>query len=814
MNILIIFILSITVALTVTFMTRKLAAKYRIGEYPDKRKVHRGFMPHMGGFGIFAGFVSGIAISALLDPICFQTLISKYAGILIASAMIIALGAYDDLKGLNAPKKFCGQFIAVTVIIAMGCKIETIYNPFGPNINLGVFSIPITYLWLIGVSNAVNLLDGLDGLAAGVSVIVTAIFLIIACQNNDAATIVITISLLAGLLGFLKFNYYPASIFMGDTGSLFLGLILAALSIRAFETQPGNISILVPVIALAIPIGDTSIAFFRRLNKGRHPFKPDKDHLHHRLIYLGLSHNQAVHLIYLASLLFGLTAYLITTQSAFFGILLLLFVIVISIFGLKRIGYLEAQRIKTYYGDESIIKVRKEIAPICMTRFWHKLIIAASDIIMINLTLIVTWQIRFQSNLIPAVKHIALEELIITPVTFLLTIFWISLFVLNNLYNMRWDISRFDKARRLSKVVLFGILILFIITIDPDNFFTEGRFTLIIYGLLLLIFVNSGRLIVIGIEKYFSVLEYASHNTLLVGATEKSRKLLKNIRRNPHLLYNVVGYVSKKPCDRVFYDLPPLGVYEDIPKIIRSHGIEEIIIAINERSRDEILNIVAYAQNMTVAFKMIPLMYDVVSGHKTEEVMGHPLIRLFPERMYLWQWVFKRLFDIGFATVLLIISSPLWLIIMAAQFVSGIYPYFEINNIIGKDGNIYGMLTFNYRRKDKKEKSFTGKLLYRSRLYKFPVLINIVLGKMSFVGPRPETVQDINRLKDKIKYYNRRFQIRPGLTGWAQVKYRYEEELKHKREQLKQDLFYLENMSLMFDFRILLRSLIIFLFKR
>lgn len=809
----IIFFTALLFALVVTWATREIARRLGIGEQPDARKVHKTFMPHMGGFGIFGGFGAGLAAGIILLPDFPDLLLSRYGGLLLASLIIVALGAYDDLKGLDATKKFAGQFIAVTVLIAFGFKIQTIDIPFGSPIHLGWLAVPLTYLWLVGVSNAVNLLDGLDGLAAGVSTIVMLVILTVALQTNNSGLVVISLSLLAGMLGFLRFNYHPATIFMGDTGSLFLGLILAALSIKAFQFQTTRVPLHIAAILLAIPIGDTSVAFFRRLNKGRHPFKPDKDHLHHRLIQLGLSHRQAVHIIYLAAGLYAAVAYLIATQVQFLGLLLFILIVLLSFFGLQRIGYLESQRVRSYYGDETIIEVKSEVAPLNIRRLLHKLLLGWSDVLTINLALFLTWYIRFKINLIPANKQVMVDQLLIFPVIFLLTLFWVGLFLMNNLYNMRWDVSRFDQVRRLARVVVFGILIFFVVTFDPNDVFSEGRLTLLIYGLLLLVFVIVGRMLIVFIEKRWSLLEYAPHKTLMVGDTEKGRKLLKDITHNPHLLYHLIGYVSKQPKDRQFYGLNNLGTYDDIGRIVREYGVEEVIIAINERSRDEILNIVAQAENLNVVFKILPQIYDLVSGHKTEEVIGHPLIRLFPEQMYLWQWGLKRLMDILLSLGLMLVLSPLLLLIVMLQMLSGIHPPFIIINTVGKFGRVYGMLNFNTGFKGGR-RPMIGEILYATRMYKLPALLNILLGKMSFVGPRPETPQLVRHLQEKIKFYNRRFQIRPGLTGWAQVKYRYEEALKHKREQFKQDLFYLENMSLTFDIRILLRSLIIFLVRR
>ncbi len=395
---LIIFIFATICGLSFTWLTRSLALRFKIGEHPDPRKMHKKFMPHMGGFGIYAGFVGGILLSAVLAPDGFSKIVEQFGGILLASVFIVGVGVYDDFKGLDAVHKFIGQFIASSIIIGLGCKIERISLPFAMDLELGILSVPITYLWLIGVSNAVNLLDGLDGLAGGVSFIAAAVFAVLAWQNGNWAFLIVSVSLMGGILGFLKFNYHPASIFMGDTGSLFLGLILAALGMRGFETAPGRVGLLLPMLILAIPIGDTSVAFFRRLNKGKHPFKPDKDHLHHRLIYLGLSHRQAVYLIYMAALGFGITAYLLARHFLLVGGILLFLVLILSVLGLKRLGYLEAQRTKTYYGDHEIIKSQPGLAPLSISRVMHKLLLLFGDVVTLNLSLILTWWLRYHSG--------------------------------------------------------------------------------------------------------------------------------------------------------------------------------------------------------------------------------------------------------------------------------------------------------------------------------------------------------------------------------------------------------------------------------
>jgi UDP-GlcNAc:undecaprenyl-phosphate GlcNAc-1-phosphate transferase len=796
--------------LIATRLTKSVAIKYNIGTVPDQRKIHLGFIPHMGGLGIFLGGLSGLIVALIWKEYYWNMFTIKYAGILTGATIMLVTGIVDDTRGLQASQKFILQLVAATVVIYSGCKIDTIINPFGDPIQLGVFSIPITYLWLIGITNAINLLDGLDGLASGVGLIALTTFAILSFQHQDWMTFGICLAFIGGILGFLYFNYHPASIFMGDTGSLFLGFLIAALAVKGLQKSEGNISLLVPIIALAVPIGDTSLAFFRRIYQGHHPFSPDKDHLHHRLLFLGLSHRQAVHIIYLFSFLFGLAAILMSTETGLYGVLVVLLIFMTAILSLYRLGYLEAQKIKTYLGERTVIEVKKETVPLSMRRFWHKLILISTDVFMLNLALLITYFIRFKSGLFETISNLSLDFYFTSGIWLLLTSFFVLLFILNGLYSLRWEISRFDQVRRVSRVIAFGIIIFFIITLDPEKLLSPSRLNLFIYAFFLTILINIGRLFIIYIEKKFNVLEYAPHQTLLIGADAKARKLIDEINQNPHLLYNIVGIVSKTKPQSSINGLKYLGNYSKISSIIREKGIEEVIISLDEQSPDEVLNIVAHGENPRISFKVIPEMYDVISGLKTEEVIGHPLIKLFPEHMLPWQWLMKRFLDFILAGVSLLILSPLFLLVALIQMIGGIRPIFSIDDRVGRHGKIFGLVEFNRGDDDNK----IGQLILTSRIYKLPQLINVVIGSLSLVGPRAETKETVENLRSKIRFYNRRFMIRPGMTGWAQLKVYKVVTDEMREDDFRQDLFYLENMSLIFDFRILIRALIKLIVRR
>jgi len=558
-----------------------------------------------------------------------------------------------------------------------------------------------------------------------------------------------------------------------------------------------------------VPIGDTSLAFFRRIYQGHHPFSPDKDHLHHRLLFLGLSHRQAVHIIYLFSFLFGLAAILMATETGLYGALVVMLIFLIAILSMNRMGYLEAQKIKTYIGEQTVIEVKKEMAPLSMRRFWHKFLLILSDVIMINLALLFTYYIRFQSGLFENISNLSLTFYASSGIWLLLTSFFILLFALNGLYAMPWDISRFDKVIRISRVILFGTIVLFLATLDPEKIFSASRINIVIYAGTLVILVNLGQLLIIYIEKKLSVLEYGLHHTLLIGADIKARKILAEINQNPHLLYHVVGIVTKSKPKLQVGDMPYLGNYGQISSIIRDQGIEEVIIALDEQSPDEVLNIVARGENLRVSFKVIPEMYDVISGLKTEEVIGHPLIKLFPEHMLPWQWLIKRFMDFMLSLIGLIVLIPLFLIIALAQMLAGIKPIFSIDNRVGKNGKIFGLVEFNRGNENK-----VGHVLVSSRVYKLPQLLNVLIGSLSLVGPRAESKKTVEKLRSQIRFYNRRFMIRPGMTGWAQLKIKDVVTDDIREEDFAQDIFYLENMSLIFDVRIIIRALIKLIFRR
>lgn len=286
----------------------------------EARRVHDHPIPRMGGLAIFLGF--------LLSVLLFADINRQMQGILLGCVIIVATGAVDDIISLNAWVKLALQILAATVAVLHGVEINVLANPAvwsaKAYLILGNFSIPITILWIVGITNSVNLIDGLDGLAVGVSTISSLTMLVIALLVSDGSVAIVLAALAGACIGFLPYNLNPAKIFMGDTGALLLGYVLATMSILGLFKFYAVVSFAVPLLAVAVPLFDTVFAFCRRLFRGQSPMHADRGHFHHRLIDMGLSQKQAVAVLYSISAILGLAAVVITTSGEIKALILIL----------------------------------------------------------------------------------------------------------------------------------------------------------------------------------------------------------------------------------------------------------------------------------------------------------------------------------------------------------------------------------------------------------------------------------------------------------------------------------------------------------
>ena len=304
--------LSLILSLILTPLFRQLAHTLHIVDNPNSRKVHEKAIPYLGGLSFYFTFFIILATTMFLKPVLFSTtFITNFKPIFLCSTIIVLMGIADDTLGLKASIKLLIQGIIGYLMYQKGFKINMFTLPFAGVIDLQQWSVVFTMVWFAAIMNAINLSDGLDGLAGGICFFSAASMGAIFFVNGNLGLTIYCAILAGAILGFLKYNFHPASIFMGDTGSLLLGYLLATAALLEHQKAISFIALLVPVIATMIPIIDTSMAIMRRLANKQHPFRADRKHLHHRLLDIGLSHKQTVLFIYFLSFYFGLFAFVL-----------------------------------------------------------------------------------------------------------------------------------------------------------------------------------------------------------------------------------------------------------------------------------------------------------------------------------------------------------------------------------------------------------------------------------------------------------------------------------------------------------------------
>lgn len=324
-----VFVIALISSMSLTPPVRKLALKFRIVDRSNPRKSHKRIITCLGGVAIYIGFVISLVFASLVflrnpDPSFFRSLV----GLLSGATIILILGLIDDTRGTTAAVKIGLQVGAALVTSAIfGIKITYLILPVLGKIDFGLLSIPLTLIWVVGLTNALNWVDGLDGLAAGITSIACVSLLIIGWRGGELVSAVIIIALLGSTLGFLKYNFYPAKVFMGDTGSNFLGFALANVAIMGSLKSAAALSLMIPILILGVPIFDSLFSVWRRVRLNKSPIAPDRDHFHYRLVKLGLTHRQAVLVIYSISGVLSLCAIFLHRSSTLTSVAIVVFIL-------------------------------------------------------------------------------------------------------------------------------------------------------------------------------------------------------------------------------------------------------------------------------------------------------------------------------------------------------------------------------------------------------------------------------------------------------------------------------------------------------
>ncbi|HEX3854028.1 MAG TPA: MraY family glycosyltransferase [Polyangiaceae bacterium] len=340
-------LVALFLSVLVTPLVRRFALRIGAVSTPGGRHVHGRTVPRLGGIALALAWAVPVIGLALRDPAVVTALhgrLIQVVAVVIGGAVICAVGAVDDARGMRSIYKLAAQALVACFAFGCGFQIQAVHLPLLGDLQMGVFALPVTVLWIVGVTNAVNLIDGLDGLAAGVSFFAAFTSFVIASLSGSVFVALTMAALMGALVGFLFFNFNPARIFMGDSGSYFLGFVLATTALAGGGLQQKAstaVSLLVPVLALGVPIFDTLFSMFRRLLERRSIFSADRGHVHHRLLDLGLTHRRAVLFLYGVSSLLAAGAIAVSLGRSWHVGLALLSVTLVFVGLVRFLGYFE-----------------------------------------------------------------------------------------------------------------------------------------------------------------------------------------------------------------------------------------------------------------------------------------------------------------------------------------------------------------------------------------------------------------------------------------------------------------------------------------
>lgn len=420
----------------------------------------------------------------------------------------------------------------------------------------------------------------------------------------------------------------------------------------------------------------------------------------------------------------------------------------------------------------------------------------------------------------------ATSELPVYVTSFIHAIYWIVLFVVMGLYKKLYLISRFDELIKVSKAIFVGTLILyFIFTTNITD--TSGSIlsTTMIYLGFVGGLVITNRFIIRSIQRMYALKGKGLHRAIIIGTGKTALSTYKDLMRNRTLGMQVLGFIripnGEGPHDIEVPEADIFGDIDQIDSIIEEMSIQELIVALDPHKREDLVKVLGQVNHPDVSLKLLPDFHQLVSGlNKTNQIFGLPLIEISPDVMPFWEKVMKRLIDIVVSVVTLILFLPLFLLIYIVIKLDSEGPGLYSQKRVGKNGRNFTIYKFRTMQNDAENETgptwaqeddprvtSVGKWLRKMRLDELPQILNVLKGEMSLVGPRPERPFFVEKFKKDIPMYSRRLRVKPGITGWAQVKWKYDSSLDDVMEKTKYDLFYVENMSLRMDFKILINTL-------
>jgi len=448
----------------------------------------------------------------------------------------------------------------------------------------------------------------------------------------------------------------------------------------------------------------------------------------------------------------------------------------------------------------------------------EKIVLFLGDLAALNLAYAASYFLRFETgwfravSVAPEFRHLLIPSLIVCAG-------WLAIFVLRGMYRTLYGQSPVDIVFNVVRASLVGIFIIFLITIDLRQPLSPSRVVLMSYWGFLILFVGGGRAAVRLVQRRLLARGIGLRNALIIGFNERARGFLRQIQRVPGMGYRICGFLNGDSGEE-YLGVKVLGSADQAETFVRQLSIREVILAPSPADRDQLPGIISRLANLRVAVKMLPDLTDALYGPlRTAAIRGVPLIEVFPDLLSPGERTLKRAIDFLVSLIVLVCGLPLLLLIALAIRFNSRGPALYTQQRVGRGGRLFSLVKFRsmvheaevgtgpvWAGRDDPRITRVGRFMRRLHLDELPQFINVLKGDMSLVGPRPERPAFVDQFRNSIPLYERRLNVKPGITGWAQVKHKYDESLTDVMDKLRYDLFYLENMSLALDLKIILST--------
>ncbi len=622
------FLLPVILSLLITPLVIRFAKIIDATDTPDERKIHSNEMPRIGGLGIFLSVAISIGVVIFLFPDLFTGIIednNRTAILGFCFLSLFVMGFWDDLKSLSPEVKFFIQLLLASIIYFAGFKISNITNPLDMGVlNVEVIDFPLTILWIVGVTNAFNLIDGLDGLTSGVATIACIAIFSVSAVSGQFVVAILSLIVAGALVGFLRYNFNPAKIFLGDSGSLLIGFALALLSIQSTTKLTTGFALLFPILVLALPITDTIVSMIRRLlgsYLNRNPdgksqslarrlhamFTPDKSHIHHRLISLGLSHRNTVLVLYGVSIFFAVSAYLYTQietveRSAAIAVVLLATLFI----GIKKLRYREMAIFNNGL----------------MMPFYEKWILNRSALIRLADIVFITAAYSLSYVLVRSINPASVDLLNFeNALVVLLTVQFATLWI-TGLYREKMNQFGIGNVLNiLGSVVYATVATAFTLMMMRVVPFSISAQFLILNFYFLLTFVLGFRMTYQALSFWFNRDKESGENVLIYGAGEDGTMLLHKIINSRKSGIKVIGFLDDDPQleGKIIYGYPVLGGHWKLCKTEFSKRIDSILICDDQIKCENLKRLKEMAARQNITIKKLNVSLQEVNNTVNQE---------------------------------------------------------------------------------------------------------------------------------------------------------------------------------------------------